>query len=210
MPEYVRHENLIEAMRAVMDECSYVQKRTKVDGTDEYLVASEADVIATLRPAMVKHGVVGPLPGEISRLDVTPIDDGCTHCVIVREFCFAHTDSEYTIVVTSAGEAIDGSDKAVPKALTCCYKYALRQAFCLESGTDPDHVRSERGHQHEVEYRRVANAIEAAKDACGVAKVLDGLDRIAAMFSEDQVAKLRTAAKNKLASIPGQPIKPPK
>lgn len=210
MPEYVKHESLIEAMRAVMDECSYVQKRTKVEGTDEYLVASEADVIATLRPAMVKHGIVGPMPSTIYRLDVTPIDNGCTHCVIVRDFEFGHTDSEYTIVVTSAGEAIDSSDKAVPKALTCCYKYALRQAFCLESGEDPDYIRSERGNQHEAEYRRVANAIEAAKDACGVAKVLDGLDRIASMFTENQVAKLRYAAGSKLASFPGQPIKPPK
>ena len=50
-------KNIITALNKVMDEAKYVQKNAE-NKFHGYKYASEAALLETLRPAMIKHGLV--------------------------------------------------------------------------------------------------------------------------------------------------------
>lgn len=135
-----RHETLTEAVLAVMREVAYVQKEQS-PGL-RYSFASESEMIAVLRPAMVRHGVIGPVPirSTVVHRETFGEKKMGMHVIIVREFRFLHAHSQDTIEVETLGEAMDAGDKAIPKAMTLAKKYALREIFLLETGDDPDYI----------------------------------------------------------------------
>lgn len=131
-------KNIGEAISAIYSEIGYVQKEGQVSfGSTKYKYAGEAAFIAALRPVMVKHGVtIRVFETEISHY--TP-----GHVIVRCTYMFTHAASDTCITVQSFGEGKDTGDKAIPKALTGAFKYALRQTFMLETGDDPDKVSSE-------------------------------------------------------------------
>lgn len=138
----VKHANIYEAMAAAYEECGYVQKRRAQDLN--YTFAGERAIIDEIRPAMVRHGIfVFPTNiREITR-DTYQTSRGSTMNLVgvLVTYRFAH-ESGTEITVEAYGEGADVGDKAAPKALTGAYKYALRQAFCIETGDDPDNESS--------------------------------------------------------------------
>ena len=66
-------------------------------------------------------------------------------------------------LVQVIGEGSDPMDKAVNKAMTAAYKYALRQTCMIATGDDPDHTNSEnttRTQQTQTARQRTAKPVE--------------------------------------------------
>jgi hypothetical protein len=136
---------IAQKMLLVMKEVGYVQKDGKND-FHGYKYASEASLIAALRPAMIKHGLV-----LIPNVTSTRQDEhGNTH--VLMEFTIM-SDTGHSISFVGAGSGNDRNkngvgDKGIYKAITGCVKYALMKTFLLETGDDPevasDHDRSEK------------------------------------------------------------------
>jgi hypothetical protein len=136
----VVHKNIHEAIAGIYASVNgYVQK-TKSEGL-RYSFASEADLIAKLRPAMVENGVFVYVHGynEVQRGVVTSSKGTSMNTVTLSaNVRFVHGASGTHLEVVALGEGADTGDKAGNKAMTCAYKYALRQTFCIETGDDPD------------------------------------------------------------------------
>lgn len=143
------HISIHEAMLAVYEKIGYVPKRGKIEsGAIKYKFAGEADFIAALRPAMIEAGVYqSPFQMDVlsnERLESVKLYNNVEtktyqHRVVIHvDYKFIHAPSDTFIVVPAFGEAMDSGDKAFNKAMTAANKYALRQAFMIETGDDPD------------------------------------------------------------------------
>lgn len=143
MATEAEHKDIYAAMAAAYHECGYVQKDTR-KGLN-YTYASEASLIKALRPALLKHGiVVFPTTTEVVANEVYKTGSGSSmnRVQVLVTYRFTHASGTY-IDVQAAGEGADVGDKATAKAMTIAYKYALRQAFLIETGDDPDETPSE-------------------------------------------------------------------
>jgi hypothetical protein len=131
--------NIHEAIAAVYSNVGYVQKERKA--SLNYSFAGEAALIEALRPEMVKNGIyvqvssVRDVEHEIFTSAKGAIQN---RTCLVATMRFTHAPSGTFVDVEAAGEGMDSGDKSTPKALTCAYKYALRQTFCIQTGDDPD------------------------------------------------------------------------
>ena len=139
----VIHKNIWEAFIGIMSEVGYVQK-TGVNKAQNYKYAGEAQLIETLRPVMLKHGVFC-VPGEAEVCKSDCVVTGAvgsekkTYRTVIRyTFVYTHASSGTHLQVQAIGEGVDTGDKAAYKAATGALKYALRQAFLIETGDDPE------------------------------------------------------------------------
>jgi len=139
---------LHKAIGAVMAAVGYVKKGGRVSGGGmNYTFAGEADLLKALRPAMVEAGLsmcpVGCELFEHHEMVETNYGPKPSRTVrVIATYRLAHVGGEYMDLQT-AGEGQDKGDKATAKAMTIALKYALRQAFLIETGDDPDRVRPE-------------------------------------------------------------------
>lgn len=133
------HKNINEALAAVYGGISgYVQKH-KSDKLN-YSFAGEADLIAAIRPALVEHGIVISIAEyvDVERCTMTTKNGAIMNVTMLRAVVrFTHTSGTH-VDVQALGEGADSGDKSTTKAMTCAYKYALRQTFAIETGDDPD------------------------------------------------------------------------
>jgi hypothetical protein len=135
--------SLASAKLAVMAAVPYVRKH-KAEHLN-YSFAGEADLIASLRPAMLAHGLT------VAPIGVTVLEQGryqtlkgglLNHVVAAVTYRLTHAPSGESEDCQVLGEASDAGDKAAPKALTGAYTYFLRQTFLIETGDDPDRYAS--------------------------------------------------------------------
>lgn len=146
-PPNNRHDSIFKAVHAVMLEVVFVQRKAVKDL--KYRIVTEQQVIAILRPAMLRHGLI-LLP---TRQRVTHSHNaeyakdgkvGVLRNVIVEStWDLVHVPTGERWELSSLGEGSDYGDKAVPKANTISLKYLLRHLFMLETGDDPDNTPSE-------------------------------------------------------------------
>ena len=134
---------LASAKLAVMAAVPYVRKH-KAEHLN-YSFAGEADLIASLRPAMLANGL------SVAPIGVSVLEQGryqtlkgglLNHVVAAVTYRLTHAPSGESEDCQVLGEASDAGDKAAPKALTGAYKYFLRQTFLIETGDDPDRYAS--------------------------------------------------------------------
>lgn len=136
-------DNVYTALHAVYQQVGYVQKTGRNDA-QRYRYAGEADLIAAIRPAMVKAGLVFFCSDvrDLETREIRKSKNGIENVTINVAgnfvFTFAHAKSGTTIQVMARGEGSDSLDKASAKAMTGALKYALRQTFVIETGDDPD------------------------------------------------------------------------
>jgi hypothetical protein len=148
----IEHKNIHEAIHAVYGMVGYVQKQSSQEL--RYTYASEAGFIQALRPAFIEHGITV----SVTNMGAVQLDTYTTargtvmfHAIIVGDMVFTHAPTGTSILVKALGEGSDAGDKAVNKAMTDMYKYALRQTFMIETGDDPDeHASEERSAVKEV------------------------------------------------------------
>lgn len=136
--QIVQHKDIHEAILAIYGEVGYVQKQKSPEL--RYTFAGEAAFIAELRPAMIKHGVtvsVNEMDSLIQESYTTAKGTVMMRAIIHAIVAFHHVSGS-SMKVESYGEGSDSGDKAVNKAMTDAYKYALRQTFMIETGDDPD------------------------------------------------------------------------
>jgi len=140
------HAAMLTVMRAV----GYVHKGGEVNAPGaRYSYAGEADLIHALRPAMLEAGLYCYVlkAAVTSRSDFTTGKGRVMQSTVIKQTVrFVHADSGSYIDVETVGEGADSGDKSAPKAMTGAFKYALRQAFCIETGDDPDQHASEERH----------------------------------------------------------------
>lgn len=99
-----------------------------------YQYASAASVIRKLNVALSKRGILATTDTRLTHL----LNDGkfaAVQCTIV----FTDGESGDTISATEVGGGADKGDKAIMKASTAAYKYAIAHAFTLAWGAvDPE------------------------------------------------------------------------
>jgi hypothetical protein len=129
---------LQKAKLAVNADVGYCLKTTS-KGLN-YSYASEAELIAALRPAMTEHGLtIDPVDMElVSRTEYQTARKHTMFTSIIKcTYRLQHVSGTHEDIVVF-GEGADIGDKGLPKAMTCALKYALRQSFLIETGDDPD------------------------------------------------------------------------
>ncbi len=127
------------ALHEVMEKVGYVQK-TGENKFHRYTYASEADLLQSLRPAMVQAGLMLiPSAKERSTVD----EHGNTHVVV--EYTLLHKDGDvWPEKILAFGSGNDKSskggigDKGTYKALTGANKYLLFKLFQVATGDDPE------------------------------------------------------------------------
>jgi len=127
--------NISRKIIAVMRDVGYVQKAGHND-FQNYKYATEADAIAALRPAMIKHGLC-MVPSVES---ITQDEYGNTNVTI--HYRILDEDGNF-MSFRAAGSGNDKNnkgvgDKGIYKALTGASKYALLKTFMMETGDDPE------------------------------------------------------------------------
>lgn len=134
---------LVKAKVQVMARVPYVQKQ-KADGL-RYTFAGEAAFIEKLHPAMVEAGLTIAPEGMVlvhHEAYKTASGAAMNRVIVQGTYRLSHVSGQ-SEVIQCLGEGADSGDKAVNKAMTGAYKYALRQSFLIETGNDPDDTPSE-------------------------------------------------------------------
>jgi len=132
-------KNIHQAILEVMRQVEYVQK--KKSGGLTYTFASEADLIAALRPHMVASGIycyVLAISDFRAEQYETAKGTKMINTTLQSVIRYVHAPSETFIDTVARGEGADYGDKSGNKSQTCSFKYSLRETFCLETGDDPD------------------------------------------------------------------------
>ena len=119
----------------MMRDVGYVQKAGHND-FQNYKYATEADAVAALRPAMIKHGLC-----MIPSVESVEQDEWGNTNVLMH---YRILDEEGNFLsFRAAGSGNDKNskgvgDKGIYKALTGASKYALLKTFMMETGDDPE------------------------------------------------------------------------
>lgn len=207
MPE---HKSLAAAQLAVMEAVPYLRKRSG-PGLN-YTFAGEADLLAKLRPEMLRAGItvspVGVQHVESERYtttgknkDGTPKNTSMALVVGIFTFRFRHADSGEFEDVQVFGEAADSGDKRSAKAQTIAYKYALRQFFAIETGDDPDAEQRKRRPPTPDEYERYLTAVYGAKDVDTLNRAKEWLDKSSGLLDVDKIVEFNTAIQKQTAKL---------
>ena len=121
-----------QRMLAVMRDVAYVQKGEKLVN-EQYRFVSHDAVVAALRPAMVKHGI-------LMLCDTKQLIQEGNRTAVEMEISFVNADNAHNcITIASWGYGVDKQDKGPGKAVSYAVKYALLKSFMLETGEDPDY-----------------------------------------------------------------------
>ena len=129
---------LYSAMSKVMTEVKHVQK-TGNNTHDRYTYTTDADLLRSLQPAMAKHGLaLAPTDVQVTRSEHNT-KSGASHdrVDVVVTYTLGHSGGG-ELKVVAPGTGVDRSDKAVYKAMTGAYKYALRQTFAVPTGDNAE------------------------------------------------------------------------
>lgn len=126
--------NLYQRIRDVMGEIGYIQRDKRTTGGAIYRYVSHDAVVRHVRGALIKHGVVALasiVPDSVMQ------DGNRTQAITELRLVNADNPSE-SITLYGLGFGIDAQDKGPGKAASYGKKYALIQAFLLETGDDPE------------------------------------------------------------------------
>ena len=131
-------ENIHSKLAAIIGELPAIGKESKVTGNFGYNYRGIEDILPAVKGLFAKHSVhVAP--------DHTLVSDeaGLGHkgnqrrVVLHSGFTFYAADGS-SFTCHTMGEAMDTQDKALNKAMTAAYKYALIQTLAIADGDDPD------------------------------------------------------------------------
>jgi len=168
------HEQVISIyMNRVMTDVGYVQKKDE-NKFQKYKYAGEGALLAALRPAMVRHGLV--LFPSVE--NVSPIDEyGNTTVTIEYTLTHAPTGAVWPKPLRAVGVGNDRNskggvgDKGLYKAITGANKYMLFKLFQLETGDDAEKTENEEGKTEQngnmakvMEYIRSVHSGSTEKD----------------------------------------------
>lgn len=128
------YARLAQAMRAV----GYIQKKGR-NQAQNYSYASEADVAAEVRVALLDAGLVLVPSLKSWERGTRPTKSGqatVTFVVLTYRLVALETGEETSFDM--AGEGMDSGDKSCAKAITAAGKYAQLKLLQLATGDDPE------------------------------------------------------------------------
>jgi len=192
-----KHETLRAAQLGVMKDVGYVQKKGRVgSGNYGYTYAGEKELIAQLRPSMIKHGIVMyPDVCDVVKTEDYTTSKGHRMSLFLgkRRFCFEHVESGDQAFVEVFAEAADQGDKRASKAMTLAKKYALREFFLIETGDDPDAEVTKRVVTNESVIKRAIDSIKKSslEDLDGTREKVITYDGVE--WSDDELIRINDA-----------------
>ena len=142
----VKHAHIADAICAVMAEVGQIERDRKIDGGGaRYAYLSDDAVVAKVQASMARNGLA-LVPETMAIIDHPVVKTSRGETVGLRilvEWRLHHETG--TIPLATIGEGNDSGDKGSNKAMTAARKYAMRLAFSIASGDDPDDERPETG-----------------------------------------------------------------
>lgn len=156
--------NVYQKIAEVMKDVQYLCKDDSVSfKSTNYRAISEEKVTATVRRALIAHGLV-VFPVEQKRERV-----GTITSVDVKYRVQNIEDPEDYVIVVSSGDGADTQDKGAGKAMTYAFKYMFLRTFAIPTGEDPDKISSaeldDRQAREAAAAKETAAQDEAAWDA---------------------------------------------
>lgn len=143
-------KNLFAKISAVMKDVEYLKKDDTVKaGAETYKAITEEKVTEAVGQAMRRHGlVIYPVEMTERREDMQVIRSSGKQAIdrlatVNVKYKIADVESGESDIIVSAGTGIDTQDKAIGKAMTYAYKYALLRTFAIPTGEDPDKIASD-------------------------------------------------------------------
>lgn len=114
--------------------------KTRINQDEDYKYRSIDDLLNRLAPLLGKHRLC-ILPRVLQREVI--LRDGAdqqvlTSVILRVGYTLVSSDDGSSHVVEAYGEALDGSDKGTPKAMSAAYKAAMVQVFCIPVGETAD------------------------------------------------------------------------
>lgn len=130
--------NVYKKIHEIMKDIQYLKKDGKVNfGNTKYSYLSEEKITENIRNSMLKVGLVMyPVSTKYQHMEDQKGE------IVVVDYALADIESGEHITIQVAGKGCDTQDKSIPKAMTCAFKYAMRQTFCIATGDDFDKVSS--------------------------------------------------------------------
>ena len=125
-------KNIATAMSEIANNINFVEK-TGMNNFQNYSYMSELDLLMAVRPIMMDYGVI-VYPSNIQM--VSGANDLRTEAIVTYRFVHSASGEYIDVNVISAGA--DKGDKGAFKLMTGAMKYALRQAFMIATGDDPE------------------------------------------------------------------------
>lgn len=216
MTTTIKKSQILIAIHEIMKQVGYVQKKDKNE-FHGYKYASEASLLAELRPAMLEHGLILIPSGNAS----SGIDEnGNTHVAV--DYTLAHISGEvWPEKIRAFGCGNDRAkndkvgDKGTYKALTGANKYLLFKLFQIETGDDPEKhngIDEEKATGHQPDTQKITKAPPSNNGAISPSNV-DMLKRIAKrkgkegqeldayLYSEFNIEKVISVPVNKMNGV---------
>ncbi len=142
--------NLYQKLLAITEEIGAIEKTGK-NSQQGYAFTEHSEVVSTIKPLLVKHGVM-IVPETVGRqLNQVTNNKGTTftQASVVSRYLIVNVDKpdESVFCDWDAGEALDTSDKATNKATTASQKTFLMKLFNISDRDDPDNDSPEGGLQ---------------------------------------------------------------
>jgi ERF superfamily len=135
---------LAARLLAVMGEVPYIQKGGKTQSGPSFKYVKHDDVVALVRPALVKHGVgfmTGIDESSVNCTQVGETKSGAARykTTLVLRLTFMNVDDPSDAYsVSFPGEGVDTDDKGSGKALSYALKNGLLKTFMIEAGDEAD------------------------------------------------------------------------
>lgn len=174
---------LAAAVAAVMASYRGVEK-SGVNSFHRYKYASDADLLWTLKPAMASAGLAFVLVDwQIVRESEAKTKGGGSERLVdlAVTYRLIHKSGEY-LTIKAPGSGQDPGDKALYKAMTGAFKYALRQTFAVPTGDEPE--------RDEVERVETIRPVSSSGGAFDVAPILAAFQGLSASWTGEQLAEL--------------------
>ena len=131
-------ENIHSKLAAIIGELPAIGKESRVTGNFGYNYRGIEDILPAVKTLFAKHGVhVSPNHTLVSDEFGLGNKGNQRRVVLHSGFSFYAADGS-SFTCFTMGEAMDTQDKALNKAMTAAYKYALIQTLAIADGDDPD------------------------------------------------------------------------
>lgn len=162
-----------EKMKRVMEKISFIT----FDGNNKsqnYKYASAAGILHQVHKALEEEGLMVDTQSEVLNYTVSPgKEDGkyVKSAVVKETVTIFEPESSESISWQGVGEGQDWGDKAVMKASTAAYKYAIAHGLVLGWGAvDPEEDAKEQASKDD-EAQKLFSAIDKAKSKSTLAKL---------------------------------------
>ena len=207
----VDHDNLVEALAAVIAEMPAIGKDNTMGGNASYQYRSIEQIVPHVARLFSKHQII-VVPRVLDRIDDVHKTSSSEwkHVKLLVEFTVFHASNKTTMVpipggsgfasrgfdtnaiVGSAwGEGVDSMDKATNKAHTGAYKNFLIELLHINDGSDPDHDPS-------IESPRDNAAVELLDPDTQAALI----ERIGGLDDDDRLKVWANIGRKSVAAIP--------